>query len=116
MIEKQGRPVTVWPDTLRDTRRNLEAERRRVLLTLREARDKIRQIGQLSETDTPDLDLAFDIVITVAERESFLDMPAERIPVVLRQLEIRLLRLKGMIRDLPSSPHDTSDAFGLRRL
>lgn len=113
MIEEQRRSVDahVLPDTLGSMRRNLEAERCRVLITLKEARDKIRQVGQLSETEhAPDLELAFEIVITVAERESFLDMPAERIPIVLRQLEIRLLRLKGMIRDLQASPRDVSNA------
>jgi hypothetical protein len=83
-----------------------------VLITLKEARDKIRQIGQLSEAeDTLDLELAFEIVIAVAERESFHDMPVERMPIVLRQLEVRLLRLQGMIRDSQLGWRDTSSAF-----
>lgn len=115
MIENQARPVAaqVRLDRLGSTRRTLEAERCGVLITLKDARDKIRQIGRLSEAeDTLDLKLAFEIVITVAERESFIDMPAERIPIVLRQLEIRLLRLRGMIRDSQSRRRDTANALG----
>jgi hypothetical protein len=85
---------------LRRVRRELQAERRRLLTSLKETRDKLCAADRLSGgADTRDLILAFEIVILIAERETFADMPAERIPVVVCQLQTRLARLQSMLRE-----------------
>lgn len=88
---------------LETARRELQAERSRLLIILKDGCDKLRQIDRLSEdAGTGPLILAYEIVIAIAERETFTDMPTERIPIVLSQIENRLLRLKRMLRDAQS--------------
>ena len=88
---------------LETARRELQAERSRLLIILKDGCDKLRQIERLSEgAGTGPLILAHEIVIAVAERETFADVPAERIPIVLNQIEYRLLHLKRMLRDVQS--------------
>lgn len=85
-------------------RLELDAERERVLITLRETRDKLHQVDRLTDkAGARDLILAFEIVITVIERETFADMPVVRIEVVLRHMESRLRRLQEMLVDARST-------------
>jgi hypothetical protein len=80
-------------------RRELSDERDRLLVTLKGGRDNLSQtLGAAADRKVDQLTLAFEIIIAIVERESFIDMAAERLPVVLRQIESRLWRLGDLIQ------------------
>ena len=84
---------------LMQLRHELGAERDRILLTLRAGRDNLNQTrGAAADRDVDQLILAFEIIIAIIERENFAAMAAERLPVVLHQIEGRLWRLGGLIQ------------------
>lgn len=84
---------------LAELRRELCAEQDRLLVMLKEVRDELNQIGAwVGDRDVNQLILASEIVITIAERERFMEMSVARIPVVLSKIESRLLRLGELLR------------------
>ena len=104
---------------LAQLRRELCAEQDRLLVMLKEVRDKLNQIGTwVEDHDVSHLVLAFEIVITIAERERFMKMRAARIPVVLSQIESRLWRLGELLRGSQQRAwcHQVAPQCGLRDL
>jgi hypothetical protein len=83
---------------LAQLRRELCAERLRVLVMLKDARDGLCPLAAGgADRSASQLILAFKIVITIVERENFMEMKANRIPVVLRRIENRLSRLGELL-------------------
>jgi hypothetical protein len=82
-------------------RRDLEAEHARLAINLRAAHDLLETLRQPTEqTEFDDLLLGYKTLITIAERENFINMPPERMAVVIAQVTSRLDRLGQMLRDM----------------
>jgi hypothetical protein len=80
-------------------RRDLQAEHARLLLDLTAGHDRLIAISSwLNDADIALPLTAYKTLIAIVEREDFLTMPLERMPVVLAHIASRLDRLGKLLR------------------
>lgn len=83
-------------------RESLQAEHARIVANLQAGHDRLKIVRQLGETPDADALLhAYKALITMVERENFITMPVERVPVVVLQITARLERLEQRLQATP---------------